>query len=340
MINLILAGQLFGTAFACGLNLYVTVAILGLAVRFDWITGLPAGLGGLGNGIVIGSAIALYFTEMIVDRVPYAGTTWEAVHTLIRPAAAAALTMLALQDAPAEIQLVAVPAAAAIALAAHGSKAGLRLMVATRPRPSAGLNLALSLAEDVAAVVITAAVLLRPEAALAVAGASFALLLIAGPRLWRAASLGASAVIAQMRGFFSRPGWRAREQLPRWLRGVVPIEPLGRGPARATRAAVTGLGRIGAYRSGWLVFTCDGPRFAYRSLLRPRWTELTDISDVRLRVGLVTDALYVNTGTTDGYPLSSPLANSPAGVAGFTIFLLKDGPAPHETVAELLRNGS
>ena len=88
--SIVLAGQLLGTAFACGLNLYATVALLGIAARVG-LTSLPPGMTGLSNGVVIGSAAALYIIEFVIDRTPVADHVWEAVHTIIRPAAAALL---------------------------------------------------------------------------------------------------------------------------------------------------------------------------------------------------------------------------------------------------------
>jgi hypothetical protein len=322
MINMVLAGQLLGTAFACGLNLYATVALLGLAVRNDWITGLPAGLGGLGNGVIIGSAILLYIVELIADRVPIVGATWEAVHTLIRPAAAAALAVLALQGMPIQLVIAAAIAAAAVALAVHGSKAGLRMIVATRRKPRPALSWAVSVVEDVLAVGVAATALLFPETAVVVVAVALGLLLLAGPRLCRAALLGLHAVVSRGRGFFGHSGWRSRDQLPRSLRAAIPVEPLGRSPARAAAAGVAGLGGVAAYRSGWLVFTCDGPRFVYRALFRSRCTALPPITNVSVRKGFVTDAIYVT-------------ANGARRPRTFTIFLLKDGPPPHIAAAEL-----
>jgi hypothetical protein len=325
MLNAILAGQLLGTAFAAGLNLYATVALLSIGIRNDWLTGLPAGLDGLGNGIVIGSALTLYVIGFLADRVPLIGAAWEAVHTLIRPAAAAGLAVLALQDMAVGWQLVASGAAAGTALAAHGSKAGLRLILAARVRPSALVRAGVSLLEDSLAVAIAATALFVPESAPLLILASAALLVLAGPRLWRAAMLGPRGTIARGRAFFGRPGWRSREQLPRRLRAVVPAEPLGRGPARATAAAIKGLGGVGAYRAGWLVFTCDGPRFVYRALFRSRSRELAGISQVRLRPGLMADALDVSTnGGSNGRRDRT-----------FTIYLLKDGPSADVAAAEL-----
>jgi hypothetical protein len=328
MINgsVVLAGQLLGTALACGLNLYATVAVLGITSRLG-LTTLPPGMSGLENGIVIGSAATLYIIEVIVDRVPVADHVWEAVHTLIRPSAAALLTVLALQNMPLHLQMTGATAAGAVALAAHGGKAGLRLIVSTRAseaRRRSIARIALSLLEDAAAVSLAVSALLYPRIAIGVTASSAALMLLAGPRLWRAALLGLRAVIARARGFFGIRGWRTRDQLPRAMRGSVPTEPLGRSPARVASAAVTGLPRVGAYRNGWLVLTCDGPRFIYRSLFRTRSATLPGITAVRLRAGLVTDVLDVDTAP-----------NGKRTPPTFTIFLLKDGPGPHVTASEL-----
>lgn len=119
-----------------------------------------------------------------------------------------------------------------------------------------------------------------------------------------------------------------REDLPGYLRSAVPSEPLGRSPARATPAAVNGLPSVGAYRNGWLVFTCDGPYFLYRSLFRAHCTALPRISAVTLRPGIITDALEVRTGHD-----AEPQRN--ARPKRFTIFLLKDGAPSHIAAAEL-----
>lgn len=329
-LSLILAGQLLGTAFACGLNLYATVALLGIASRLEWIAELPPGLRGLETGPVIGAAIALYLLEFIVDRFPFAGTTWEAVHTLIRPAAAAALAYLALQGAP-DLQLAGAAAAIITALAAHGSKAGVRLIVATR-RPGTGqggrgryaaLRAGVSLLEDAVAVGLLLAALRFTEFALGVLGAVLLLLLLAGPRLWRAALLGLNALLARMRGFFGRRGWRTREQMPHALRAAVPPPPLGSAPARALRATAIGMPDVASYRHGWLVFTGAGPRFVHRSLFRTRSTALPPLTDVRLHRGVLTDVLELH-------------ANGPGRRARrFTLHLLKDGPPAHMAAAEL-----
>jgi hypothetical protein len=326
--NLILIGQLLGAAFACGLNLYATIAVIGLSARFDLLAELPPGMRGLENGVIIGMAAGLYLVEFVADRIPGVDHAWEAVHTLIRPAAAGLLTALALQGAPLSLQVGAGAAAAIVALAAHGMKAGLRLIAtpcwldeAGRLRPRRSLaRTGVSLLEDAAAVGIAISALLYPSVSVFVLGASLLLLLIAGPRLWRAALLGARAVVARLRGFFGRPGWRTRAQLPRTVRGAIPAEPLGSSPVRGLSAAVRGLPRAGAYRHGWLIFTCDGPRFVYTSWFRSRVAVLGTISGVVLRPGVLTDAVEIR-GSTAARPV--------------TFFLLKDGPPLALAVSEL-----
>jgi hypothetical protein len=325
--NLVLIGQLLGTAFACGLNLYATIAVVGLSARFDLVA-LPPGMRGLENGIIIGIAAAIYLVEFVSDRVPGIDHAWEAVHTVIRPAAAAMLTLLALEGAPAAVRYGAVAAAAFVALAAHGTKAGLRLITTPRwldddghlapRRPLA--RTAVSVLADAVAVGVAVAALLYPEIGVFVLAAVAVLLVFGGPRLWRAAGMGARALLARGRGFFGPRSWTLRPALPASVRNLIPPEPLGRSPARAVPAAVTGLRGAGAYRGGWLVFTCDGPCFIYSARFRTRSRELADISDVRLRRGVLTDTLEVRNGSSSGT---------------ITLFLFKDGPPAAVTAAEL-----
>ena len=60
-----------------GINLYATVAILGLASRFDWV-GLPPQFEVFDNDIVIGVAIVLYIIEFVADKIPWVDSVWDA----------------------------------------------------------------------------------------------------------------------------------------------------------------------------------------------------------------------------------------------------------------------
>src|SRR5215471_16223303 len=79
-----------GAGFSSGLNLYATVATLGLLERFHVIH-LPEKLHVLAHPIVLGFAIGLYILEFLADKVPYLDTVWDFLHTFVRPPAAAVL---------------------------------------------------------------------------------------------------------------------------------------------------------------------------------------------------------------------------------------------------------
>ena len=92
-------GLVLGAGFSSGLNLYATVATLGLLERFGLIH-LPAALHALSNPVILVLAIVLYLVEFFADKVPYVDTIWDAVHTFIRPPAAAVLAYTAAGTAP------------------------------------------------------------------------------------------------------------------------------------------------------------------------------------------------------------------------------------------------
>jgi hypothetical protein len=58
--------QALGVAYAAGINVPATVAILGLAQRQGWIGHLPAGLDVVANPWIIGLALAIYAVEFLV----------------------------------------------------------------------------------------------------------------------------------------------------------------------------------------------------------------------------------------------------------------------------------
>ena len=311
----VLLSQLLGTAFACGLNLYATVAVLGLGSRLGWIPPLPPGLQGLENGLVIGSASMLFLVEFVVDKVPDLDSVWDTLHTVIRPTAAALLTLGAMPGMPLEYELAVVTLAAAVALAAHGTKAGLRLALnAAHRRPPRAV---ISTAEDVVAVSLVLGTLRYPAAAVGVATAALGLTLMLGPQLWRAFLFGLRAIDARMRRLFGVYGWQETGALPPDLRGLLDPPGLGLAPARAARVAVRGLRGTGSFRNGWLVITAGTPTFVYRSSLRARRLVLPG-GITQIHVGLWADVLRID------------------GEGGaYEIFLLKDGPDPHLALADL-----
>jgi Domain of unknown function (DUF4126) len=142
-------GLALGAGFASGLNLYATVATLGLLERFGVIH-LPDSLEVVGHPIVLGIAVALYLVEFFADKVPYLDTIWDAAHTFVRPPAAAIIAYGAAAGISPDWRWAAALLAGGVALTAHGTKASTRAAVNTVPEPVS--NWALSLGEDLLAV--------------------------------------------------------------------------------------------------------------------------------------------------------------------------------------------
>jgi hypothetical protein len=140
-------GFALGTSFASGLNLYLTVAVAGLFQRFG-IVQLPDALQVLANPLVLGIAITLFVIEFVADKVPYVDSVWDAVHTFIRPPAAALLSYGAFagEAVPEEWKLGAALLAGGVALTSHGAKASTRAAANMSPEPFS--NWTLSLLED------------------------------------------------------------------------------------------------------------------------------------------------------------------------------------------------
>jgi Domain of unknown function (DUF4126) len=145
-------GLALGAGFSSGLNLYATVATLGVLQRIGVIH-LPPGLEVLAHPIVLGVAIALYIIEFLADKIPYLDTIWDAIHTFIRPPAAAVIAYGASAAAPQEWRWAAALLAGGVALTSHTAKASTRAAANTVPEPFS--NWALSFGEDLLAVWLT-----------------------------------------------------------------------------------------------------------------------------------------------------------------------------------------
>lgn len=143
-------GLALGAAWTSGINLYATVAVLGLLQRYELVSKLPGGLDVLANPWVIGVALTLYVVEFFADKIPYVDTAWDAVHTFIRVPAGAVLALAATAELHPAVRVVALLVGGGLALSTHGTKATARAAANASPEPFT--NWALSLAEDVIAV--------------------------------------------------------------------------------------------------------------------------------------------------------------------------------------------
>jgi uncharacterized protein DUF4126 len=155
-------GRTLGFSFAAGINLYATVAILGLASRYGWVE-LPSQYRVFDNNWVIGTALVMYVVEFVADKIPWLDTAWDVVHTFVRPVGGALIAVATLGHAsPATETLVAL-LGGALATSTHLTKAGTRVMANASPEPFT--NWILSLAEDLFVVALGTLALRYPAAA-------------------------------------------------------------------------------------------------------------------------------------------------------------------------------
>jgi Domain of unknown function (DUF4126) len=146
------AAALVAISFAAGLNVYATLATLGLLAHAG-VLPLPPALHLITNWWVIGASLALFLVEFFADKVPAFDLLWNALHTFIRIPVAALLAYGATSQLSPEKQLIATLLGGAIALAAHGGKTAVRAAVTPSPEPLS--NIGLSLGEDALAIFLT-----------------------------------------------------------------------------------------------------------------------------------------------------------------------------------------
>jgi len=178
-----LLGRTAAFSFAAGVNLYATVAILGLVSRFNWVD-LPAQFAVFDNDVVIGLALLLYFVEFFADKIPYLDTMWDLVHTAIRPLGGAFVAVASVGDASPAAQGLAALLGGTLAAGSHLTKAGTRAVANTSPEPFS--NWFLSLAEDGLVVGLGVLALTHPVAALLVTAALVGLVTIFAAAMVRA----------------------------------------------------------------------------------------------------------------------------------------------------------
>jgi Domain of unknown function (DUF4126) len=147
-----LVALMIATSFAAGLNVYATVATLGLLARFDLLP-LPESLHLLESWWIIGASIVMFVIEFFADKVPAFDLIWNALHTFVRVPIAALLAYAATSQLSPGKQLLATLVGGVIALVAHGGKTAMRAAVTPSPEPIS--NIGLSLGGDALAIFLT-----------------------------------------------------------------------------------------------------------------------------------------------------------------------------------------
>lgn len=310
-----LVGML-GLSVASGVNLYLAVLVVGLAERFRWVTGLPPELGVLSHTLVLTVAGALFLLEFLADKIPFVTPVWDAVHTLVRPVGGALLALGAAGQMPPALQAAAMVAGGSIALGAHGSKMGYRILAHAAPEPAT--HSLLSLAEDLGVVGLLALVYLHPYVAVPVLLAVLLLMAWVLPRVLRVLNLLFAGLAGRARSWNPRTG---PAPVPAWacpvLHGLDPAGPVWTGMAFARK--VQG---VPPMKCGCLARLGRQWVFVHRGLFKPKVAPMDEgqLQPLGLDRRLLWDALSLaREGAAQEFLLAKdssldlPLGPGPAG---------------------------
>jgi hypothetical protein len=176
-------GRTLGFSFAAGINLYATVAILGLASRYGWVS-LPEQYRVFDNDLIIGIAITLYVIEFFADKIPWVDSIWDAIHTAIRPIGGAVIAIQTLGDASPATEALVGLLGGTLAASTHFTKAGTRAVVNASPEPFT--NWILSFSEDLFVVSLGFIALKYPLAATLIVLVALTLMAVFAAWIFRA----------------------------------------------------------------------------------------------------------------------------------------------------------
>ncbi len=196
-----------GAAWASGINLYATIAVLGLAANTGHVE-LPANLDIVQDPLVILAAGFMYCVEFFADKVPGVDTGWDALHTFIRIPAGAMLAAGAVGDVSPALSVAAGLIGGTVTAATHATKAGSRVIVNTSPEPFT--NIGASLVEDLAVFGGLWAALANPGLFLVLFVAFIALIIWLLPRILR----GIRTVARKIRAMFGTKEIPVPETVP------------------------------------------------------------------------------------------------------------------------------
>lgn len=290
-----------------GINLYLTILVVGLSMRFGWAPAAPSGLEALATLPVLIGAGVFYLIEFVADKIAFVDDLWDLIHTFIRPIGAvliatASLTGLdpailgavaGLTGVSLNVGVVGALVAGVTALVAHGGKAGTRVAVNVASPAETVSNIVVSLIEDVAVALIAFLALRFPVAANVIAVTLLVLIVVFVPQLLRWAWFMLRAVLARLRAFVTP--LRQPEPLPVAHRALLG----GAAPDLSARCQAQNLrGANGRY--GYLALTGDRLDFTYDAWFRSRVRTIAggQIRAVQLQQRALMDVLMITYGAT------------------------------------------
>ena len=275
---------ILGLSTVSGINLYLTVFMVGLAQRLGWVHGLPSDLALLSHPLVLGASALLFLLEFLADKIPFVTPIWDGIHTFIRPVGGALLALGAAAQLNPVLQVLATLAGGTIALSTHGGKMGLRLLAHTAPEPAT--HSLLSLAEDLSVLALLALAWKHPMVALPVLGL---ILLATGlllPLLARALLMVVTGLRETVRG------WMRSQREPRapvWVH-LKALELTAGEPARIDPAFARRISGVPRFHLVYLVEAGTHRHLVFRRWFRTRHQEFP-LGPIRIIPGFLWDSM-------------------------------------------------
>jgi hypothetical protein len=194
---------MFPLAVSSGINLYGTILIVGLSIRYGLVTDVPQVFHILASPPVIIAAAVFYLLEFFADKVQFIDQIWDLIHTFVRPLGAAIIAFTAVGEVDPSMALIAAMISAGAALVSHSGKAGGRVVLNTASPAENISNIGISLAEDVLVGILAVLALKYPAIAAILAAIILLLIVIFIPRLVRWSWYNLVALVARVRGVVS-----------------------------------------------------------------------------------------------------------------------------------------
>ena len=294
-LGLITAAQVLGVPFLVGIDLYLTVFVLGLVARFSaGVLGPEFDAFAVWPVIIVAGIMTVI--ELIADKVPAVDHAWDAVHTFIRvPAGMVVAGIIASGNEPYWV-VIAVLVGGAVSFTAHSAKATLR--VTSTKTTGAHANAAISLGEDFFVLVGSLLAAFSPIILAVVVIVALFLIFFFGPKIARSFKINmlllynwAGYVYVRIRQFFQRD-WEPLPDplpLPRKLEVVVKDD-------SPTLSAWVIIGRVLRRRFGWVFLWPDRLMLVRQGLFRKkmrtyRWDE---VDSVDFESGWFSDRIFLS----------------------------------------------
>ena len=250
-------------ALAAGLDLYLTLLLLGASALLGWATVTPEPLTDLGSPAVVAVSCLFYAVEVVTSRLPWAATVWNVLNALVRIVGAGTLVLLAARPSDPIVAGTAVLGASLLAGAVHVARTGWWFELDLRGAPGRTRILTIG-AEDIVVAALLPLILHRPSARVILAVLVLAVGILGARRHLSAGTFAHRLVLTWLPAMMARGRWLDASSLPQWAHSTAGAAGPGDHAVRCTRVAAWGSAVPGTFRRGWLVVGLSGPVLVIR----------------------------------------------------------------------------